>query len=71
MDKNEIETFFNITKNIKNFVIINDGADEDFFAQNGTNHYDIKTRLENIIIILKTQTSLLREKKIVKCILNF
>ena len=71
LDKNEIETFFNITKNIKNFVIINDGADEDFFAQNGTNHYDIKTRLEKYNNNFKDSNIFIERKKDSKMYLKF
>ena len=46
LDENEVEYFFKITKNIKNFVIIADGADQDTFFSNGLKYWDLKSRLK-------------------------
>ena len=71
LDKDEIETFFKITKNVKNFVMLNDGADNDTFAENGTNHYDIKTRLEKYNHNFKDSKIFIERKKDSKMYLKF
>ena len=46
LDENEIEYFFKITKNIKNFVIIAGSADQDRILLNGLKYWDVESRLK-------------------------
>lgn len=47
LDKKDIDNFFKITKNIKNFVLINDGTYlNDFTLWSGHNYWNIKKRLK-------------------------
>jgi len=46
LNENEIEDFFKITKNIKNFFIIHEGSDKDIITLNGLRYWDFKSRLK-------------------------
>ncbi len=47
LNEKDIEYFFKITKNIRNFILINDGTYlKDFTLWSGHNYWNIKTRLK-------------------------
>ena len=64
LDKEEIELFFKITKNVENFLIFVDGAENDtFYSKLGTTHYDLKKRLEKHNNHFKNSEIFIEKKK--------